>query len=68
MKCSHCHEQLVKSRDGVTKLRTKVLLFKGQKAFAVCRECSEEIELPNELFKSLFQEPIRHVVKIDKGE
>jgi hypothetical protein len=54
--CS-CGEVLVKSQQDVVKLRSKILLFRNGKAFAVCKGCNKEypvpVQLDQELMKSL---------------
>jgi hypothetical protein len=46
--CS-CGEVLVKSSEGVTKIRNKILVFRGDKAFAVCPGCGAENQVPVQL-------------------
>lgn len=41
-----CREIIVKIQDGVTKVRSKILLFRDGKALAVCKRCDGEIAVP----------------------
>jgi len=43
--CS-CGEVLVKSINGTTKVRGKVLLFRGGKGYVVCKGCGAEKLVP----------------------
>jgi hypothetical protein len=43
--CS-CGEIILKNDSTVTKVRSKILLFKSDTAFAVCKTCGKEIEVP----------------------
>lgn len=43
--CS-CDEIIVKSDRGVTKIRSKILLLRDNKAFAVCKGCGTEVQIP----------------------
>jgi len=42
----HCGEVLLKSTDAVTKLRSKIVIFKGMSAIAVCKGCGAELPIP----------------------
>ena len=42
----NCGEVVVKSMDGITKLRSKILVFKGAEAFLVCKGCGFEHPVP----------------------
>jgi hypothetical protein len=45
-----CGELLVKSSpDGVTKVRGKIMLFKGDQGFVVCKGCGAETQIPVKL-------------------
>jgi hypothetical protein len=41
-----CGEVLVKATDDGTKLRSKILIFKKDGAFAVCKGCGKETHVP----------------------
>ena len=43
--CS-CGEALVKSANGTTKVRGKILLFRGGQGYVVCRGCGAERAVP----------------------
>jgi ribosomal protein S27E len=51
--CNKCQQVLVKSIDGVTKVVNKILLFKGDQGYAVCKGCNREVLVP---------------IKLDRGE
>lgn len=44
--CPKCNEVIVKSTGAEVKIRSKILICKGGKAFAVCPKCSTESEVP----------------------
>lgn len=44
-KCPKCKNLMVKSKDGIMRIRTKVLLWKANGCFAVCKKCNYEIPL-----------------------
>ena len=52
-----CDTVLLKSVGEETKLRCKVLIFKDDKAYAICKWCDAEIQVPlkvdNDMMKSL---------------
>lgn len=41
-----CSSVIVKSLDGVFKIRSKVTIVKGNQAFAVCKDCNNEVAIP----------------------
>ena len=41
-----CGEILVKSFNGVTKVRSKVVVFKNGNGYAVCKGCGSEKRIP----------------------
>lgn len=45
--CSACNEIILKSvSDGSIKLRSKVLIFKDDGAYAICKGCDTEVPVP----------------------
>jgi len=46
-KCPNCKNLMVKEKDGVLRVRTKVLLWKSNTCYAVCKKCNHEILLKN---------------------
>lgn len=48
--CS-CGEVLVKSFNGTTKVRSKVVIFRDDNAYVVCKGCNAEIPIPISLNK-----------------
>lgn len=44
--CSSCGEVVFKSMNSETKLRAKVVIFRDDQAFAVCKGCDNEIPVP----------------------
>lgn len=41
-----CSEVIMKSENGVAKIRSKIVLVKSNQTFAVCKSCGMEVELP----------------------
>jgi hypothetical protein len=41
-----CGEIVVKSLNGTTKVRSKILLFREGKAIAICKGCGAEMSVP----------------------
>jgi len=41
-----CGEVLVKSTGGTTKIRSKILIFRGKQAIAICKGCGMELPAP----------------------
>lgn len=58
-----CGEVIVKSSGIDTKVRAKIVVFKDNNAFAVCRGCDNEVKIPlqldNDLLKSMASEEER---------
>lgn len=45
--CAKCGEVVLKSMDGDSaKLRAKVIVFKDDAAFAICKGCGTELPVP----------------------
>ena len=54
--CPHCKRRLLQQAKQGAKIRTSLLLFKGDRVTTICRHCKEEIELdlhPGEQFRQL---------------
>lgn len=47
-----CGEVIVKSANDKTKIHNKVIVFSDDRAFAVCKSCGAEIEVPMQLNKA----------------
>jgi ribosomal protein S27E len=41
-----CGEVVVKSANGTTKIRNKMMVFKDGRSYAVCKGCGAEIQVP----------------------
>lgn len=52
LECS-CGEIMIKSYNNTIKIRNKVLVFKDNQAFAVCKGCGVEHPIPIQLMKSV---------------
>jgi hypothetical protein len=52
--CS-CGEVLVKSQEDTIKLRSKILIFRDGKAFAVCKGCNKEYPVPVQIDQLLMK-------------
>jgi hypothetical protein len=52
-----CGEVIVKSLDNDAKVRAKIIVFRDDTAFAVCKSCNKEVKIPlrldTDLLKSL---------------
>lgn len=46
-----CGEVLVKAVNGVIKLRSKIVIFRDDGAFAICKGCGSELPAPIQLDK-----------------
>lgn len=56
--CS-CGDQIVKSNlDGVTKVRSKVMIIKDDSIFAVCKSCNLEVKIPVKVQLDLASPPL----------
>jgi ribosomal protein S27E len=47
--CNHCNEVVIKSMNGEAKLRSKVVIFRDDQAFAICKGCNSELPIPVKL-------------------
>lgn len=57
-----CGEIILKSVNGTTKIRNKIVVFAGDSAVAVCKGCNTEHKIPVrldrvEMIKSLSSQP-----------
>lgn len=41
-----CSEIILKSTDGETKIRSRVVLVRGGNVYAVCKGCNAEVKVP----------------------
>ena len=53
-----CSSVIVKSLDNQVKIRSKVIIIKGNQAFAVCRDCSAEVQIPISLDFRVINPPL----------
>lgn len=54
-----CNELILKSLEGEDmKIRSKVLIIKGDAVFAVCKGCSSEVRVPLKLDEELVNPPL----------
>jgi len=57
--CPSCGDHILKTSDQSVKVRGKLLVFKSGRAFAVCKSCDSEVEVPlridDELCKAMVQ-------------
>lgn len=44
-----CGEVVVKAINGTTKIRNKLMVFKGGRSYAVCKGCGAEVAVPVKL-------------------
>lgn len=64
----NCGEVIVKSLNTDTKVRAKVLVFKDDGAFAVCKACNAEVKIPlridTDMLKSMSEHrPVRLYIR-----
>lgn len=57
-----CGEVVLKSFNGTTKIRNKIIVFRGDEAIAICKGCGSEHKIPVrldriELIKGLSYRP-----------
>lgn len=56
-----CGEVIVKSLGPDTKIRAKILVFRDTTAYAVCKSCDSEVQVPlqinEEMMKSMASSP-----------
>jgi len=59
--CHQCGEVVVKDNGSEAKIRSKVLVVKGDNAFAICKSCGTEVSVPlqldHDVMKSLRSNP-----------
>lgn len=53
-----CSEPMSKSVEGVSKIRAKLLIIKGNQVYGVCRECSYEVALPLKIDIGMMNPPL----------
>lgn len=41
-----CGDAIVKSQSDETKVRAKIVVFRDDKAYAICKSCDAEVEIP----------------------
>lgn len=69
--CTQCGDIIIKSTDDDVKVRSKVLVFKSNGTFAICKGCGEEIPVPviidNSMMKSIAtSKKLRLFIKSEK--
>lgn len=58
IKCS-CSEIVLKSvGDNESKIRSKILVIKGDEVFAVCKGCNKEVQVPLQLDRDVANPPL----------
>lgn len=63
-----CGEVIIKSLDADTKVRAKIVVFRDDQAFAICKACSSEVKIPlrldTDMLKSMSeQRPVRLYIR-----
>ena len=62
-----CGEVIVKSLDNDAKVRAKIILFREDQAYAVCKSCNTEVKIPlrldTDMLKSLSSKRVPLYVK-----
>ncbi len=44
--CKKCSEVILKSMGGESKIRSKVIVVRDDKVYAVCKGCDSEVQIP----------------------
>jgi hypothetical protein len=57
IRCS-CSEVVLKSSSYESKIRSKILVIKGDSVFAICKGCSKEVRLPLQVDKDVVNPPL----------
>lgn len=57
VRCS-CSEIIVKSTGDTSKIRSKILIVRGEKVFSICKGCNSEVEVPLEVSKDALCPPL----------
>lgn len=57
IKCE-CDEIIVKAQDDVSKVRSKVLIIKGNSVLAVCKSCNNEVIIPLQVIPDRANPPV----------
>jgi len=56
-----CGEVIVKSTGSDTKVRAKIVVFKDNNAYAVCRGCDHEVKIPLQIDSVMLKSMSSHV-------
>jgi hypothetical protein len=59
-----CTEIVMKSQDGAVKLRSKIVIFKGEQGYAICKSCGVEVKIPVRLSEDALNPPL--ILHIDR--
>lgn len=57
LRCS-CSEIVLKSVDGESKIRSKILVIKGDSVYAICKGCNKEVKVPLQIDKDVVNPPL----------
>ena len=57
IKCP-CSELILKSVDGTSKVRAKIIVIKDGAVYAICKSCNSEVEVPLKLTESTVYPPL----------
>ncbi len=63
-----CGEVLIKSVNGTTKVRGKIIIFREGKGFSVCKGCGVEQPIPLTLNEDALQLPARPALFVSKSK
>ena len=70
LSCYKCGELVIKDTGTEAKIRSRVLIIKGDAVIAACKGCGTEIAVPlkldNDMMKSLRNNPRLFIAKKDK--
>lgn len=68
LNCPKCSGSIIKSYDGETKFRSKLIVWNPKGMFAVCKSCDHEVEVDPELLKSIKSSFVYEVNPDRKGK
>ena len=57
IKCA-CSELILKSMNGTSKVRAKILVIKDDSVYAICKSCSSEVKVPLKVTESTVYPPL----------
>lgn len=53
-----CSELIIKSVNDESKIRAKIIVIKNDTVYAICKSCSQEVEIPLKVTESTVYPPL----------